>query len=73
MTTKHYFTGIFAVMSVLFGCAQPPGDRQAVTIKGSDTMVLLGQRWAEIYMKDHPNVDDSGDRRRQRYRHRSVD
>ena len=28
----------------------------SVTIKGSDTMVLLGQKWAEVYMKKNPNV-----------------
>jgi phosphate transport system substrate-binding protein len=27
-----------------------------ITIKGSDTMVLLGQRWAETYMKKNPGV-----------------
>jgi phosphate transport system substrate-binding protein len=27
-----------------------------VTIKGSDTMVILGQRWAEDYMKKHPET-----------------
>lgn len=27
-----------------------------ITIKGSDTMVILAQRWAEIYMKKNPNV-----------------
>jgi phosphate transport system substrate-binding protein len=27
-----------------------------ITIKGSDTMVRLGQRWAEEYMKAHPDV-----------------
>jgi len=27
-----------------------------VTIKGSDTMVILSQRWAEQYMKKHPEV-----------------
>jgi phosphate transport system substrate-binding protein len=27
-----------------------------ITIKGSDTMVILGQRWAEDYMKKHPDV-----------------
>lgn len=27
-----------------------------VTIKGSDTLVRLGQRWAEEYMKSHPEV-----------------
>src|SRR2546430_15338376 len=35
------------------GCGAPP---QAVTVKGSDTMVPLGQRWAEIYMKEHPQA-----------------
>ncbi len=29
-------------------------EGSSVTIKGSDTMVLLGQRWAEIYMKMNP-------------------
>ena len=29
---------------------------RTVTIKGSDTMVILGQRWAEIYMKTHPGA-----------------
>jgi phosphate transport system substrate-binding protein len=27
-----------------------------ITVKGSDTMVLLGQRWAEIYMKKNPSI-----------------
>ena len=26
----------------------------SITVKGSDTMVLLGQRWAEVYMKNNP-------------------
>ena len=28
----------------------------AITVKGSDTMVLLGQKWAEVYMKKNPAV-----------------
>jgi phosphate transport system substrate-binding protein len=28
----------------------------AITVKGSDTMVLLGQRWAEEYMKKNPGA-----------------
>jgi phosphate transport system substrate-binding protein len=41
--------------AAIFGCA---GQRQnnSITIKGSDTMVILGQRWAEIYMKIHPDA-----------------
>lgn len=27
-----------------------------ITVKGSDTMVILGQRWAEQYMKKNPDV-----------------
>jgi phosphate transport system substrate-binding protein len=27
-----------------------------ITVKGSDTMVILGQRWAETYMKKNPKV-----------------
>lgn len=29
---------------------------QTITIKGSDTMVILAQRWAEKYMAAHPDV-----------------
>lgn len=29
---------------------------ETITVKGSDTMVILAQRWAEIYMSKHPNV-----------------
>jgi len=32
------------------------GDLHTITIKGSDTMVILGQRWAEAYMKLNPKV-----------------
>lgn len=32
----------------------PQQKASAVSVKGSDTMVLLGQRWAEEYMKSHP-------------------
>src|SRR5215472_9164288 len=28
-----------------------PASQTTVTVKGSDTMVILGQRWAETYMK----------------------
>src|SRR5947199_1759008 len=34
--------------------ASHPAQSKAITLKGSDTMVLLGQRWAEVYMKKNP-------------------
>ena len=29
---------------------------KSVTVKGSDTMVILGQKWSEEYMKGHPGA-----------------
>src|SRR5256714_10153683 len=50
---KKFFLFGFLLLSA---CSAPPPERQAVTVKGSDTMVLLGQRWAEVYMKEHPQT-----------------
>src|SRR5919204_6616155 len=32
------------------------GQQRNITVKGSDTMVILGQRWAEVYMGKNPGV-----------------
>jgi phosphate transport system substrate-binding protein len=41
----------------LMGLLAPlAAEAGSVTIKGSDTMVLLGQRWAEEYMKKFPET-----------------
>jgi phosphate transport system substrate-binding protein len=32
------------------------GGQETITVKGSDTMVILAQRWAEAYMGAHPGV-----------------
>ena len=47
-----------AVLGLLAGCGGPgrATKAQTITIKGSDTMVILGQRWAEIYMHHNPGV-----------------
>ncbi len=29
---------------------------ETITVKGSDTIVILAQRWAELYMSKHPDV-----------------
>lgn len=31
-------------------------DKEVITIKGSDTMVILAQKWAEVYMSKNSNV-----------------
>lgn len=49
---------IFILGLIFGGCGGGKGSATAVrsvTIKGSDTMVILGQRWAETYMKEHPD------------------
>ena len=38
----------------LIACAAPVLAGKAITMKGSDTMVILGQRWAEQYMNNNP-------------------
>ena len=38
------------------GPGSAPADKSSISVKGSDTMVILGQRWAETYMKDNPGV-----------------
>jgi len=52
------FLSLFLTLSVLLlsGCPAPQEQHQTITIKGSDTMVQLGQRWAELYMMAHPDV-----------------
>jgi phosphate transport system substrate-binding protein len=46
---------IFAVLLGLFSFGFAPGN-DVITVKGSDTMVILAQRWAEQYMSTHPGV-----------------
>jgi phosphate transport system substrate-binding protein len=44
-----------AALALTAGAASArPAVAGTVTVKGSDTMVVLGQRWAEEYMKKHP-------------------
>jgi phosphate transport system substrate-binding protein len=43
------------VMIAVLGIAFMPAPKK-ITVKGSDTMVILAQKWAEVYMKSHPNA-----------------
>jgi phosphate transport system substrate-binding protein len=36
--------------------AAPAFSQSKITVKGSDTMVILAQKWAEIYMKKNPTA-----------------
>lgn len=41
---------------LLSGCSRRSGQSNSLQIKGSDTMVNLGQAWAELYMKKNPGI-----------------
>jgi phosphate transport system substrate-binding protein len=47
--------GLLLVL-VLGGCNRQSQQADSIQIKGSDTMVNLGQAWAEEFMKVNPNV-----------------
>lgn len=51
---------ILMISSQLFFVAFPiagySADHQAIQVKGSDTMVNLGQAWAEEFMRQHPDI-----------------
>jgi phosphate transport system substrate-binding protein len=44
------------IMICISGSSEAIAQSRSISIKGSDTMVLLGQRWAETYMKKNPGA-----------------
>ncbi|MGB5529879.1 MAG: PstS family phosphate ABC transporter substrate-binding protein [Ignavibacteriaceae bacterium] len=55
-----YLLAAFLIITPLLflGCKKKEGgeEKTTISIKGSDTMVNLAQKWAEIYMQQNPNV-----------------
>ena len=49
---------IAIAMLMFVGCKKQEGEvkKTVISVKGSDTMVNLAQKWAEIYMQKNPNV-----------------
>jgi phosphate transport system substrate-binding protein len=49
------------LLALVPGCRRPSkpahGAETHLTLKGSDTLVLLGQRWAEDFAKTHPEAN----------------
>jgi phosphate transport system substrate-binding protein len=57
MKTVAWTIGIALLLIGAMACGGgPETNSQIVTIKGSDTMVILAQRWAEKYMELHPTI-----------------
>jgi phosphate transport system substrate-binding protein len=52
---KNIKLAVIALVIGMVGFAfAPAADR--ITVKGSDTMVILAQKWAEVYMKSNPSA-----------------
>ena len=53
-----FLSAVFSLAAILAlgGCSRQGQQLNAIQIKGSDTMVNLGQAWAEAFMRAHPDV-----------------
>jgi phosphate transport system substrate-binding protein len=48
---------ILSIMLILVLMVSATGlSQEKITVKGSDTMVILAQKWAELYMKKNPSA-----------------
>ena len=47
---------LLTVLGMLAAAGTLLAQRRNITVKGSDTLVILGQRWAEDYMKKNPGI-----------------
>jgi phosphate transport system substrate-binding protein len=55
-TEKRAVWGILSVVIFAGAIAVYAAATKTITVKGSDTIVILAQRWAEKYMAAHPDV-----------------
>lgn len=55
----YLLVSLLVVSPILFfGCKKQENkaEQTVISVKGSDTMVNLAQKWAEVYMQNNPNV-----------------
>ena len=53
---SYLFVALFASI-ILIGCKKKAdAEKTVISVKGSDTMVNLAQKWAEDYMKNNQNI-----------------
>lgn len=56
MKNKKLLIGLAIAAIALSAITISAKSKNVITVKGSDTMVILAQRWAELYMASHPDV-----------------
>lgn len=54
-TFKQKILALIVVLLSFAGFSFSPAPER-ITVKGSDTMVILAQKWAEVYMKSNPGA-----------------
>jgi phosphate transport system substrate-binding protein len=54
---KNYKTIAIVLVALIMSAASGLAQQAKVTVKGSDTMVILAQKWAELYMKKNPQAN----------------
>jgi phosphate transport system substrate-binding protein len=54
--SSYFVIGTTLTLLIISGCGKRSDQPNSLQIKGSDTMVNLGQAWAEAYMKQHPDT-----------------
>ena len=54
MKKNRYLTVIMMIIILLIGSSF--SQETKITVKGSDTMVILAQKWAELYMKNNKST-----------------
>lgn len=47
----------FSIIMIVVLATSTGFSQAKITVKGSDTMVILAQKWAELYMKQNPSVN----------------
>lgn len=53
----NLFIIVFAAGFLFWGCKRKDDvQKTTISVKGSDTMVNLSQKWAEVYMQNNPNI-----------------
>ena len=62
LMSKSTLLTMFAVAMIMSGCSRSDNsasEKTSITIKGSDTMVHLVSTWAEVFMKENPDIEIS--------------
>ena len=52
--TFQKLLSVAAILVLAMACSEAKAEK--ITVKGSDTMVITAQKWAEVYQKSHPKT-----------------